>query len=137
LKEEGIEQEDIGGRQHYLRWDALITAKNWEAGKLSYDSTLAYADHVGFRCGVCYEFPLYDLVERRELTVVERPLIVMEGTLLDPVYNAITQKDVMLEEIQSLVDKIKLFHGDFTLLWHNSYFERDWYASCYEEIVNL
>ena len=63
-EEEGICQDVWGGRQHYLRWEAPTTWRAWEEAGLDYDSTLTFADHAGFRCGVCFEYPVYDILLR-------------------------------------------------------------------------
>ncbi|MGC9098203.1 MAG: polysaccharide deacetylase family protein, partial [Dictyoglomus sp.] len=59
-----IKQDSYGGRQHYLRWKNPTTWQNWEDTGLNYDSTLSFADYAGFRTGVCYEYPVYNLVTR-------------------------------------------------------------------------
>jgi hypothetical protein len=40
-----------------------------EAG-IDYGSTLSYADHAGFRCGVCYEYPAFDIKKRKQLKLI-------------------------------------------------------------------
>ncbi|NLD97959.1 MAG: hypothetical protein GX635_12630, partial [Synergistaceae bacterium] len=50
----GVEQTTWGGRQHYLRWNAPATWRNYAEAGLNYDTTLSYADHAGFRCGTCH-----------------------------------------------------------------------------------
>ncbi len=45
---------------------------------MSYDSTLGYADHAGFRCGTCFEYPAFDPVADKQLNLRIRPLIAME-----------------------------------------------------------
>ncbi|HHY13016.1 MAG TPA: hypothetical protein GX529_10355, partial [Firmicutes bacterium] len=82
LREEGIDQDILGGRQHYLRWECPTTWDIWDQLGMDYDSTLGFADCVGFRCGTCYEYPVFDLVERQSLNLRERPLIVMERSLM-------------------------------------------------------
>ena len=57
----GIRQEQWGGRQHFLRWKAPDTWQGWEEAGLQYDSTLGYSDRPGFRCGTCYEYPVFNL----------------------------------------------------------------------------
>lgn len=121
-EEEGVTQRHWGGRQHYLRWSNPDTWRNWDQSGLTYDSTLGYADHVGFRSGVCYEYPTFDLVKNRCLALRERPLLVMEGTLFrttSPSYMALPD-DQGLERFNQLLSTTKRFSGDFTLLWHNS-----------------
>ena len=61
LESENISQNRIGGRQHYLRWRATETWMHWDEAGLSYDSSVGYAEMPEFRCGVCYEYPVFDL----------------------------------------------------------------------------
>lgn len=120
--EEGIHQQVWGGRQHYLRWSNPDTWRNWDQSGLNYDSTLGFADQTGFRCSVCYEFPVFDLIARQQLRLQERPLIVMDGTLFrttSRAYMALPD-DQGLERFQRLLSSVRLFSGDFTVLWHNS-----------------
>ena len=116
---ESIDQEIWGGRQHYLRWEAPATWQHWEDAGLDYDSTLVFADHVGFRCGTCYEYPVFNLISRRTLHLWERPLIFMESTVLDKHYMGLSYDDAW-QTISSLKHQCEIFNGDFTLLWHNS-----------------
>ena len=126
--EENIRQAAWGGRHHYLRWRNPITWRGWAAAGLDYDGTLAYADYAGFRCGVCYEYPVFDLLMRRTLRLRERPLIVMEVTLLE---NMHLDWASACRRIVELNATCKTFAGDFTLLWHNSTLisknQRHWY----------
>lgn len=135
MLEEGIEQERLGSRQHYLRWQSSVTAKNLEAAGLDYDSTLSFADQVGFRSGVCYEYPLYDLVDRKTLNLIEKPLIFMDGTLLESNYNGISNEIEFNERVESLVNAVKHFNGEFVFLWHNYYFDKKWYKNSYQKIL--
>ncbi|MGO4108819.1 polysaccharide deacetylase family protein [Paenibacillus sp. YAF4_2] len=114
-----IPQRQWGGRQHYLRWSAAETWQHWEDAGLAYDSTLSYADHVGFRCGVCYEYPVFNVLTRKPLKLRERPLIVMDQTLLQPEYMGLSDSQA-IEKIQLLRKQCFRHNGDFTLLWHNS-----------------
>ena len=117
--EEGIEQNHWGGRQHYLRWETPTTFQNWNDAGLDYDSTLSYADVAGFRCGICYEYPTFNLVTRQPLKLKERPLIIMEVTILNFKY-----MNLSIESALNLVRRYKetcqQFNGQFTLLWHNN-----------------
>ncbi len=44
LNDLGIDQCQLGGRQHDLRWETPITARLWDDNELDYDSTLSFAD---------------------------------------------------------------------------------------------
>ena len=63
----GLRQQAWGGRQHYLRFVVPETWRHYASAGLAYDATLAHADQPGFRCGTCYDFPAYDLEQRRAL----------------------------------------------------------------------
>lgn len=112
----GIDQQVWGGRQHYLRWQNPITWQNWSDAGLDYDSTLSFADLPGFRCGICVPFPVFSLTSRQPLRLMERPLVVMDGTLLE--YQRLSP-DAALASIAHLANRCRRVHGQFTLLWHN------------------
>jgi peptidoglycan/xylan/chitin deacetylase (PgdA/CDA1 family) len=119
LMQENINQSVWGSRQHYLRCQLPETMKILENAGLNYDTTLSYADHAGFRCGTCYEYPIFDYKDRGQLTIYEKPLIVMECSLFGKQYMRLDDKSG-LEKIQLLKERCKRYHGTFVLLWHNS-----------------
>lgn len=122
MVEEGIEQATIGGRQHFLRWQTPATARLWADNGLAYDTTLSYADRPGFRCGTCHEYPLFDVPGRATLSVRERPLIVMECSVIAERYLGLGYTDEALTRMQQYKAVCRQFGGDFCLLWHNSHF---------------
>jgi hypothetical protein len=136
-KKLSINQHIWGARQHYLRFENPVTWQNMNDAGVNYDSTLAYADQVGFRCGVCYEYPVFNLLTRTALSLYERPLIVMEVTLYD--YMKLSHEKAK-ELIMELDNKCKLYNGKFTLLWHNSSLitkqSRYWYKRIVNEIAS-
>lgn len=115
----GIKQDQWGGRQHYLRWKAPTTWRAWAGAGLSYDSSVGYADHVGFRSGTCFEYEVFDLESRSRLPIKERPLVVMEVSLLGKQYMNLRHDQAVRVGLQ-LRETCEKFGGDFTLLWHNS-----------------
>ncbi|AKH20845.1 polysaccharide deacetylase family protein [Sedimenticola thiotaurini] len=123
LANESIAVDEIGSRQHYLRWSTAITPRYLDAAGVSYDSSLAYADRPGFRCGTCHSFRMYDLKSRKTLTLREKPLILMECSVLGEQYMGLGYSDDALQLMKSYRDVCEQFGGDFTLLWHNSHFE--------------
>lgn len=136
-EQEAIHQERWGGRQHFLRFDAASTWLAWESAGLHYDSTLSFADHVGFRTGVCYEYPVFHLHSRQRLKLRERPLIVMEQSLLHEDYMKASHAEAYDKTIR-LARICREFQGDFTLLWHNDKLieskDRELYKSIVEAI---
>lgn len=129
----GHSNENLGGRQHFLRWTTPDTGRHWEQAGLAYDSTLGFADAAGFRCGTCYEYPLYDVIERKSLNLREKPLLVMDCTVVDDQYMGLGLGQEAYDTIVSLKETCRKYCGDFTLLWHNQRFarseEREFYTS--------
>lgn len=121
MEKEGIHQEVLGGRQHFLRWQTSKTAINLEAAGLDYDSTLSFADRPGFRCGTCHEYPMYDLINRCTLKLRQRPLILMECTVVAERYMGMGYSETALETMKAYKQTCRRFGGNFALLWHNSH----------------
>lgn len=104
------------GRQHYLRYKIPRTWREWDECGLKVDSGMGYYNTVGFRCGICYEFPVFDVEKRCQLELRERPLIVMDTALRK---HAVTKKKCIAECLK-MAQITRKFNGDFVLLWHNS-----------------
>ncbi len=114
-----IKQDYLGGRQHYLRWQTDKTPSLWAEAELDYDSTLSHAEHVGFRCGTCHSFALWDFKEQKELKTKEHPLILMECSLVGKNYMDYNF-DQAIKTIGQLKQAVKTVNGRFIFLWHNS-----------------
>jgi hypothetical protein len=126
----GARQEEWGGRQHFLRWANPATWRAWEQAGLSYDSTVAYADAVGFRAGTCRPYRAFDLQARRPLRLVERPLAVMDVALLPEAGGSL---DAAAQVVLDLAASCRRHGGCLTILWHNNTLlrsarEQRWYA---------
>jgi len=131
----GISQKVVGNRQHYLRWDSSITPEVLEYAGFLYDTTGSYADRPGFRYGVCYEFSMFDILNRKKLSLKQRPLIVMECSLIDDSYMGLGYSEEALETMKELKQKCFKYDGNFSLLWHNSHFKTKEDKKMFEEIV--
>lgn len=119
IEQEGIAQARIGGRQHYLRWAAARTWEMWAQAQLDYDSTLMFPERVGFRCGTCYEYEVYNLISRRSLPLTEFPLIVMEVSLLGQQYMNLGVAEAC-DVTANMSQRCRMFDGKLCILWHNS-----------------
>ncbi|MFW6116518.1 MAG: polysaccharide deacetylase family protein [bacterium] len=121
-------------RQHYLRFRVPDTWRDFERVGLRRDSTMAYADHEGFRCGTCHAFRPFDLERNRSLDLWELPLVVMDGTLRG--YRGLTPKQAE-QRVLTLANRCESVEGVFTMLWHNSSLSREWlpWVSMYERLV--
>jgi len=102
---------------------------------MSWDSTLGYADREGFRCGVCYEYSVFNILTREQLKLKEKPLIIMEESVIRREnLSAIEMQEIILD----LINKVKKYRGKFVFLWHNSSFNTEFwnrYKRVYENVL--
>lgn len=125
-----------GGRQHFLRTQVPDTWRFWDMHGLKYDSSLGYAEHSGFRCGVCYEYTLFDPIKRKALNIRERPLIVMDCSVLDKRYMNLGPTQKAYDYMDGLKSICKTFDGNFTILWHNDRFQNNNEIHIYEQLIS-
>ena len=121
---------------HFLRYKHPDTLYGLEKAKLNYDSTMTYAEHVGFRCGTCHHYPAFDPLLDRMLNLRIQPLIVMEHTVISKNYMGLGLSNRAYEKFMQLKNACEVVKGTFTLLWHNNQLttraERDLYTSVIE-----
>ena len=114
-------QSIIGNRFHFLMFDPGKTVDVLEKCDLKYDTSLSFAEHIGFRRGSCYPFYLYNFEKDDISSVVEIPLIVMDTSLSSGKYMRLDREEA-LQKVCELMDETEKFNGVFTLLWHNTSF---------------
>jgi hypothetical protein len=107
--------EIIGGRQDYLRWSPSSWL-DWENCGLAYDSSVGFADHVGFRAGTCIPYRPWLFALNREARLLEFPLVVMDVTLSS--YMKLKFRE-SLAAAGECIERCRAVGGVFTLLWHN------------------
>jgi hypothetical protein len=125
----------LGGRQHFLRWKPS-TWRAWEDIGLAYDSTLGFADAIGFRVGTSVPYHPWLMDEDRESALLEIPLLVMDSTLVENRYMGLDETH-SLSRVTTLVRRCEIAGGVFTLLWHNTSVIHRPYASLYPRILAL
>lgn len=135
--EEGVQQDEWGGRMHYLRWEHPTTLQALSDAGMSYDSTLGYADRPGFRCGTCFDFPAFNPTTQQELPLRVRPLVMMEGSVIEDVYMGLGSGQAALEKALDLKAACKSVGGCFTLLWHNSELQKCDHREMFINILEL
>ncbi len=111
-----------GIRYHYLRCLYHETLPLLERARLSYDTSLAFAEHEGFRCGCSFPFRPYLLAEERPLDLVELPLAVMDGTLQQPHYRDLPAPEAA-RTAAAVLARVRASGGASSLLWHNNRFD--------------
>jgi hypothetical protein len=126
-------RDAAGTREEFTRRTNPQTWRNWEAAGLAYDTTLAYAEVVGFRTGTCHPYRVFDLEERRPLKLWEVPFQVMDGTVLSAMGLG---RDAARTAVLDVAAQCRRYGGCLGILWHNNTYlrssrEQRWY----EELV--
>lgn len=119
LKAAGIAQDVIENRQHYLRWDASCTPDCLYDAGFRVDTSGGFADLPGFRYGTSRPFRMWSWKKLKPLDLIQKPLIVMEGSLLSPLYQNMNGAEA-LQTVQTLKRVCTRYGGTLGILWHNS-----------------
>ena len=121
----GIDSDVEGNRQHYLRWDASITADLLNNAGFLYDTTGSYADIPGFRYGTSHPFNMWGWKDNAPLKLQQRPLVLMEGTVISERYMGMGYSESTIELMSKYKKSAMKYGGDFVMLWHNNHFNND------------
>ena len=105
-----------GGRHHYLRWSAGNSWDQWQRHGLAYDSSVGWAENIGFRCGTCHPFPCFSLKQQVELDLLEQPLVIMDEALTRCVGLGEEFDDLCM----AILRRAKSTNGMAVVLTHNS-----------------
>jgi hypothetical protein len=105
-------------RYHFLRFLPHVDWPKISASRLDLDSSLGFAEHIGFRNGYGAPFQPFDLANGRPYDFVEAPLTLMDSTLHR--YMGIPVPEIG----QRIIDFCEAHPTScvFSLLWHNTYF---------------
>ena len=109
----------VGNRHHYL---ALTQedVKIFDNTSIKYDSSLGFAEQIGFRHGTSHPFYLYDFDNHTNYSTLEIPLIAMDRTLESYNYMRKTPES-SIKELINLSKTVQKVNGVFSLLWHNTF----------------
>ncbi|MGD9231107.1 MAG: hypothetical protein PVJ20_09870, partial [Desulfobacterales bacterium] len=86
--------------------------------------------------GVCYEYTLFDLIEKEQLNIKERPLIAMDCSVIDKRFMNLGPTHKAFDYMNTLKSRCKMFNGDFTILWHNDRFRNNDEIRIYEQLLS-
>jgi hypothetical protein len=104
-------------RQHYLRYDPLVTPGiHHEAGLLT-DSTHGFNRSIGFRAGTAFPYFVWDSIKQSRTNVLELPLNIMDVALFS---SGGLECDVQhaLRLCSYIMDQVAEVGGCLTLNWH-------------------
>ncbi|MEX2359670.1 MAG: polysaccharide deacetylase family protein [Gammaproteobacteria bacterium] len=118
LSAANITEWSRAARQHYLRWEVASTWRRLANAGLRSDSSVGYADSIGFRCGTSRTFSAFDWTTRSILPIKEIPLIAMDVTLSGRRYMNLDHSAV-LATMERLARECRKNQAPLTMLWHN------------------
>lgn len=121
-------------RMHFLRWNQSKTLRILNDIGVKIDSSMGYADKVGFRAGTSFEYPAFDVLNNELLDIRIKPLIAMEVSMFSKKYMNLNN-DKVLEVTKLLRDNCKRFGGKFSLLWHNNNLSKPIEKNLYSQII--
>ncbi len=111
-------RKPLANRQHWLRFQKHEDLfSEVERAQLLCDSTLGFADRIGFRNGASFAFPPYDFVNERPHRFLEIPLVIMDGSLEVASRNLHEDPQQMVDQV--LGESRNLGWGGISVLWHN------------------
>jgi hypothetical protein len=116
-------QAVTGIRYHYLRCLYHETLPLLEQAGFDYDTSLAFAEHEGFRCGASFPFSPYHLAQERPLRLLELPLALMDTSLQGERYRAL-DADAAERTSREVLARVLTSGGAVAILWHNVRFDR-------------
>jgi peptidoglycan/xylan/chitin deacetylase (PgdA/CDA1 family) len=126
--EKVLDHEIVSVRQHRLHYDIRITPQVHAEAGFRYDSTLGFNDNVGFRFGTCYPWYLYNLKEERPLPIMEIPLIIQDGALLNQNKGMRLDIETAYHYMIQIAEAVEKVGGILNLLWHPNYIiKEDWW----------
>jgi hypothetical protein len=120
------------GRQHFLLWRNPDTWVAWDVAGIDVDSTMGFAETVGFRSGTSHEHALFDLRARRQLRLRERPLLAMDTSLFLYERASLPRATDLILEVGRETQR---YGGTFTGLWHNNAVASRRHQRWYEDVV--
>jgi peptidoglycan/xylan/chitin deacetylase (PgdA/CDA1 family) len=112
----------VGHRYHYLRVDPHRNLVPLVDVGFRYDTSLGFPDALGFRAGIAHPFRPWDLERNRPADLVEVPLAVMDATLAEERYEALSA-EAAKPRVFSLLDWAAEHGGGFSILWHPERFD--------------
>jgi hypothetical protein len=101
-------------RQHYLQYDVRKTLAIMDENEFISDSSMQFEKGMGFSTGICTEFALYDLNQRKQLSVNELPLVIMKKK------DYVKDVDSSFQSMKKLIDTCKKYNGEYSVLFHNA-----------------
>ncbi|MFZ4612214.1 MAG: DUF7033 domain-containing protein [Bacteroidia bacterium] len=108
----------IGNRYHFLKFRPHSNFQEIENANLKFDTSLGFAEELGFRNSYGKPYIPWNFNERRPYSFVECPLNIMDTTLHG--YQKLNGE----KAYQKIIEFVEMNSSDcvISVLWHNNYF---------------
>ena len=106
-----------GGRNHLLMYDEIVY-DNLDSVGMNYDNGLGFQYYNGFRASVCYAYPIFNVVERKTLHLMQLQFNIMDSV---SIRRELSPNDFS-EQISSILSEVKKYSGIFVSNWHSNLF---------------
>ena len=125
----------LGHRSHFLncsidKMQALVAAG------VTDDYTMGFADKAGFRLQTTRPVRWINPITFELTNLVLHPLTIMDCTLQNEQYMNLSEEEAFYY-CQQLIDKVKQYNGELTLLWHNHIMQDLYHQTLYKEILRF
>ena len=113
-----------GMRYHFLKCLYHDTLPMLDDAGFTYDTSLAFAEREGWRCGFSYPFSPYCVAREQPLELVELPLALMDSTLQGPNYRGLAAPQAR-EAALAVAQRLRATGGGSAVLWHHNRFHHN------------
>ena len=122
-------------RSHFLncsidKMQALVAAG------ITDDYTMGFADKAGFRLQTTRPVRWINPITFELTNLVLHPLTIMDCTLQNEQYMNLSEEEAFYY-CQQLIDKVKQYNGELTLLWHNHIMQDHYHQTLYKDILRF
>jgi hypothetical protein len=108
----------FGGRQHWLRFHSQEKLfREVERAGLIFDSSVGFAENVGFRSGASFAYPPYDFRNESPFNFLEFPLVLMDGGVEAECRASEEAPQDIADEV--LRESRRWGWGGVSVVWHN------------------
>lgn len=119
-KIEAITKSNVSGnRFHFLCFDINKTLQVLEQSGFRYDSTLGFAEEIGFRNSYADPFYLFSYEKMAASSVIEFPHIIMDATFYFTKYLNVG-REAALKKIYAMIEEVSKVNGCLIFNWHNT-----------------
>ena len=118
----------------YLRYNTYQFKILHELG-IKYDSSISFPDYAGFKCGTSRLFKLYDIKNKINLNIIEKPLLIMDCTLGQRNYMNLDLSKA-ISHVNNIKKYVNLYNGTFTVLFHNHILTEKYYKELFINILS-